>query len=522
MSSPKGFPIEGRREDLTSDDIKLKALHSTVTPLGLRRRALDVNGGGFYEVATLVVVEAGSTSSQIVLTGHTMKKGDLIRPIVTANDIEEEEMFVNEIIDANTIRLAGDCSAAFVAGDTFDIYRYVTQKLAPDGGSTATLTAPPLQIDVTSGAVTTATTILDDQDNPANTVPIPVRLMGTTSSISVTSDELNVQLNHAGGTPDSVRIGGLGADVAAVNASNELSVTDADAITALGTVNTSLGTINTTVGTGNTSLGNLEGALTSVGTDTLEVNIAASALPAGAALEATLLDIRTSAQLLDNALSSIGTDTLEVNIAASTLPTGAALETTLSGVRTAVELLDNTVNGSNQLDVSLADIGLAATEASMAAAVTSLQSLDNALVSNDTDKIATESDQLPTALGIQTSAASMSVVLASDSETTIKGNNVLAFAQLDYAANNLATGTYTTLIGDIGATAGKKVIIFHSSGTPVKLATGAAAGEVDRMIVIPGGFNHAVEIELAANSRLSLQSLGSAVTTGQMIINVLG
>jgi len=520
MTSPKGFPIEGRREDLTSDDIKLKALHSTVTPMGSRRRALDVNGGGYYEVSAAVAVEAGSSSSRIVITGHSIKKGDLIRITSSANGIEEEEMFVNEIVDANTVQLAGDCSAEFAAADTIDIYRYITQKLAPDGGSTATLTAPPIQINRVSGAVTSAVTVVDDLDTPANTIPVPVKLFGVTGNLSITSDELNVQLSHSAASPDSIQIGD-GVETVNVNASSELQTRDDDANTALGTVNTNLGTIETDIEATNTLLTSLATALASIGTDELRVNTIANALPTGAATETTLASSLAILQLLDNALASIGADELRTNVIASALPTGAATESTLQGVRTAVELIDNAIAGT-EMQVDIVDAGPIATQATLLSIQTILQSLDNALVSSDTDKMATESDQLPVSLGVKTAAASLSVTMASDAETTIKGENVLAFAQLDYSASNLATGAYTQLIGDIGATAGKKVVIFHSSGTPVYLATGAAAAEVDRMIVIPGGFNHPVEIELAANSRLSLKSIGAAVSSGQMIINVLG
>jgi len=521
MTSPKGFPIEGRREDLTSQDIKLKPKFSTITPLGSRRRALDVNGGGYYEVSAAAAVEAGSTSSLIVITGHSVKVGDLIRIITSANGIEEQEMFVEEVVDANSFKLAGDCSAEFAAADTIDIYRYVTQKLTSDGSSTATLTSPPIQINVLSGGITTPTTVLDDQDTPANTVPIPVKLFGASGSLTITSDELNVQLSHSSASPDSVQIGD-GVEIMAINASLEAQVRDDDANTALTAVNTNLGTIETDIEALATLLTDLNEALASIGTDQLRTDVISSALPTGAATENTLANIGIILGAIDDVLvSGANNDQLRVDVISSALPTGASTETTLQGVRTAVELIDNAIAGT-EMQVDIVDAGPIATQTTLASVLTVLQSLDNALLSSDTDKMTVEVDQLPAALGPATSANSLSVTMASDSTTEIDSDTVVAFAQLDYSVSNLATGAYTQLIGDIGAIAGKKVIIFHSSGTPVYLAIGAAAAETDRLIVIPGGFNHPVEIEIAANARLSLKSIGSAVTSGQMIINVLG
>lgn len=522
MTSPKGLPIEGRLEDLENQGINLKPKFSTITPLGMRRRALDTNGGGYYLVSEAVAVEAGSTSSRIVITGHSIKVGDLIRITSSVNGIQEEEMFVDEVIDANTVLLAGDCSANLAAADEIDVYRFVTQRLTADGSSMATLAAAPLRINVVQGGSTTEEVITDNQDTPADTVPIPVRLMGTSNNISITSDELNVQLSHTGGTPDSTQIGD-GTEIMQVNASGEAQVRDDDANTALGTVNTNLGTIETDIEAIGTLLTALNESLASIGNDEVRVVATSSALPTGAATEATLADVRTALQALDDVLvSGSNDDQLRVDVISSALPTGAAAETTLQGIRTAVELLDNAVNGSNQLEVAIADEGGLSSETTLAAALVTLNELAAALTSNDTDKLATESDQLPASLGPKTAAASLSVTMASDSKTEIDSDNVLAFARVDYSSSNVTTAAYTEIIGDIGATAGKKVIIFHASGTPLLLATGAAAAEADRMMVIPGGFNHPVEIEIAANARISVKAIGANVTSGQIIINVVG
>ena len=53
MTSPKGFPIEGKRDENDVPTSKLESKFSTVVPKGVNRRALDVIEGGFFEVEEL-------------------------------------------------------------------------------------------------------------------------------------------------------------------------------------------------------------------------------------------------------------------------------------------------------------------------------------------------------------------------------------------------------------------------------------------------------------------------------------
>lgn len=98
----------------------------------------------------------------------------------------------------------------------------------------------------------------------------------------------------------------------------------------------------------------------------------------------------------------------------------------------------------------------------------------------------------------------------------------LLFADLDFSVTNVDNTAYVELIADIGATESKKVQIFMSSGDPLYLAFGAAASEVDQIIVIPGG-NGLIDLSISANTRLSLKAVDAVtVSSGRIIINVLG
>ena len=513
MTSIKGFPIEGRREDLQSQDIDLKPLHTTVTPAGQNRRALDVNNVGFFEVTNGAIVEAGSTDSLIVITGHTAVKGDLIRITSSANGISELEMFVNEIVDANSFKLAGVVSADFAAGDTIDIYRAISPKFEPDGSMSATLTPSPIRINVDTGGGPTSTEVLDDQATPANTVPIPVRLYGTSSNINITADELNVQLSHTGGTPDSIQVGN-GTNLMAVNASLEAQVRDDDA-------NTTLTSIDGKDFATETTLASIDGkdfatettlAAHTAKFGTLGQKTMAGSAPVVIASDQSALDV--------NDIS--GTVSLPTGASTSALQTTgntslASIDSKQTDIRNSLDTLDNTVNGSNQVEVRLADLNGAATEAT-------LSSIDGKDFSTETT-LSAMSAKLPAALGPQADAGSLSVTYSNDgSGIPVDTDNVVAFQRLDFSSNNVTAGGYTELIGDIGATAGKKVQIFMSTGEPMYLATGGAGSENNRMIIFPGGFNgNKVELSLAANVRLSLQKVtAGTVSAGQIIINVEG
>lgn len=69
--------------------------------------------------------------------------------------------------------------------------------------------------------------------------------------------------------------------------------------------------------------------------------------------------------------------------------------------------------------------------------------------------------------------------------------------------------------------AAKEIEIFDSSGETLVLAIGAAASEVDKVYVIPGG-NGKIPVKIAASSRLSIKAISGNATSGELIINFYG
>lgn len=76
----------------------------------------------------------------------------------------------------------------------------------------------------------------------------------------------------------------------------------------------------------------------------LQVDVLSSALPTGAATEATLLTIDADTSAL---AGCVGGTELQVDVVSSALPTGAATEVTLADIKTSVELIDDCVGTDN-------------------------------------------------------------------------------------------------------------------------------------------------------------------------------
>lgn len=494
MTSPKGFPIEGKRDENDVPTSKLESKFSTVVPKGVNRRALDVIEGGFFEVNAAVVVEALSTDSLVIVTGHSVKKGDLFRLMTSTNTIQEFEMFVDEVIDANSFRLAGVLSADLTAGDTFDQLRYVSKKMAADGSELSSVTVPPIQFVLDS----VVTTVNEDTVTPANNAPLPVKITSATGDINITAGDLNVQTSHVGASHDSMRIGN-GTNLMAVNASLEAQVRDDDANTALTSIDGKDFATQVTLAALLVEL-----ALKADLTETQPVSMASSPLPTGAATEVT-----AAAILADLALKADLTETQPVSAASLPLPTGASTATNQGTVITALANLLTELQLKADLaetqPVSAASLPLptgAATEATLAA----------------------QSAKLPATLGPAAEADSLSVTMASD--TTMPGSafDMLAFAQLDMDASNVTNAAYVELISTIGATEGRKIQLAMTAGDYMLLAVGAAASEVDVCIIPKGGFADGhLEITIPANSRLSVKRLVAGTTSaGEITINIMG
>lgn len=90
-------------------------------------------------------------------------------------------------------------------------------------------------------------------------------------------------------------------------------------------------------------------------------------------------------------------------------------------------------------------------------------------------------------------------------------------ALLDYSSSNVGTGAYVEVVASTAATA-TRLLVFDGGGNPMVIATGAAAAEVDLFYVSPGGWDPAVEISIAAGTRISIKALSGTSNSGFLVI----
>ena len=426
----KGLPFIGKMNEFLD-----RALHATVQKVGPSRAAIDVIGRGYYLVnpvpATPYVVEIGSSDEVIVLTAHPVKPGDLIRLKTTANNINEFEIIVHEVLSANSFKLAGYLSASLTAGDTFDILRPITERFDSTGATLATVDSPPVSYNRKAAGVTAQTSVFEDLDSPANSRALPVVIHSIDGApITVNAGDLNVSVSHVN---DSVAIGD-GTNLVGVTGSNELKVYDDKVFDELVTLNTVDFSTETKQDTQITHLSQIETATEAV---------AATVATEGGAQPATGLIVggHNGAGFFRHLrVDNAGRLSVDVNSVPNTLATEGTLNTLNGKIPSNLSVINSNlrVDGSGVTQpISAASLPLpagAATDTNQATANNRLGDLTEAAPASDTassglngrlQRIAQRLTSLialfPTSLGQGTMAQSFRVVLPSD-QTVVTQN----------------------------------------------------------------------------------------------------
>ena len=308
--------------------------------------------------------------------------------------------------------------------------------------------------------------------------------------------------------------------------------------------------------TGNTSLATIAGAV--AGTE-MQVDVLSSALPTGAATEATLAaltsDINDVVQddggsisvitggFTGSAFRTFSVDASgyqNVNIIASGLPAGAATAALQTTGNASLSTIAGAVSGTEmQVDVLTSALPTgAATSALQTTGNTSLSTIAGAVSGTEmqvdvltsalptgaaTSALQTQiSGQLPSALGQTNMAGSLSVAIASNqSALPVAAQTGRARANApffnDYSSTSVTTAAYTTAVASLSS-AVNMVEVFDSSGQAMILAVGAAASEVDQLYILPGG-NGQIPLAIASGARVSIRALTANATSGYILIN---
>jgi len=367
--------------------------YATIQEAPGKRGALDAVIHGSFTVSTAHIIEAGSVKRKIVSAAHGAKKGWIMRPSSGAS--KGEEIAIVKIVDANTFVIAEEFDLALA--DTFSICRLITPNYTEDGDLNVVVTASgPVQF-IKDTVITTVEEdtvvpannealptkmfieidgvvypVRKDTSVPSNTVSVPVEITGASGPINITAGDLNVQLSDQGPNADVTRIGN-GTNQWGINASNEGLVHDANAVTELGEINTEITQLN------------------------------AKTPNLGQALEAASVPV-------------VLPDTQVTALTPPAAITGFSLETTQSAISGKLPATLGSKADADSLAVGLSTEDKAAIGAVNETAPTTdiVASGLNGRLQRIAQRLTTLIDLFPTTIGAKTSAASLSVVLATD------------------------------------------------------------------------------------------------------------
>lgn len=522
MSGIQGRPTSVRLEKYAAKDLR-DMQYVTVQPIGSNRNALDAMVMGAYIRTSNAVVEANSTDNIVKLTAHGCKKGDIVRFITTANAIDEFEVTIDKIVDADTFELSAVLSAALSPGDTIDLLRPITQQFTSNGGQVVSVNPAPISYILDGVEVE----VEEDTLNPLNNKALPVKLVDFGGDLTINVENLNVQLTHTGATPDSTQIGD-GTTLLGITLNNEAKTFDGTTHTKLDTVNTNLGTINTSLGTINTSIGDTNTKLDTLnGTDF--------------ATEAKQDDIITELQAANVLLDAIKDDTAAIAISVNNIDTLlGTTNTSLGNIEADIDLIQTNVDnleGIAQLNHFLHDANF--NPATNLLSLVGLVRQDTLSVDTSTDgdisifkgsnkgelyvKDADLTAKLPASLGQTTMVGSLSVVIASNQSaipvvpTESEGRDVIHTHRRDYGSLNVTTGAWAQLIAAAGSDI-NKIEVFDSSGQTLELGLGGVGLESRLILIFPGG-NGPIDVKIPVGSRISLRAVSANATEGEIDIN---
>lgn len=122
-------------------------------------------------------------------------------------------------------------------------------------------------------------------------------------------------------------------------------------------------------------------------------------------------------------------------------------------------------------------------------------------------------------LGLNGSTLVPMVVNSSGSLVTVAGGQTyVTRARNVYSSTNVTTGAWVELVASTPS-AISVLEIYDSSTQTLEIGIGAAAAEVAKIYIIPGG-NRQVPLLIPAASRISVRAVSATASTGELTINM--
>ena len=100
----------------------------------------------------------------------------------------------------------------------------------------------------------------------------------------------------------------------------------------------------------------------------------------------------------------------------------------------------------------------------------------------------------------------------------LNGRNGTENVCYDYTASPVTSASYVQLIASTVSDV-NKIEIFDSSGEFLILAVGAAASEVEQLLIFPGG-NGPIDLYIPYGSRIAIRAKTTTANTGFLAINL--
>lgn len=102
-------------------------------------------------------------------------------------------------------------------------------------------------------------------------------------------------------------------------------------------------------------------------------------------------------------------------------------------------------------------------------------------------------------------------------------NHIHDYAAIDPSTNedsfgNITSGAWVELIASTSQ-AVTKINVIDTGGEALEFGVGAAASEVRKVAIPPGGFEGNIDISIPAGSRISLRAVGDTSEVGRFILN---
>lgn len=214
------------------------------------------------------------------------------------------------------------------------------------------------------------------------------------------------------------------------------------------------------------------------------------------------------------------------------LPTGAATETTLSGIKTRTDIVGH---GSPATAMRVAaDIGVGDTPVSNANPVpisdaggsitidgTVEASNFPAVVDRNFGTVGASTIRTAAYLAVGTTAVSSSNPVptadAGGSSVQLASSSVHPYYQ-DFSSSSLTT-SYTQVVASTGSTINSFSAV-NNSATPIYIATGVAASEIVRYIVMPGETTGRQLLQIASGTRIAIRTVAGTESSGKFALNV--